>query len=68
MTDDDVRALAQAEFDEFKRVNGRAGSIARWCRQNGVLHASLSLFMSGKVGPSAKLLDVLGLEWRIMRK
>lgn len=68
MTAGDVRALAKAELEKFERQNGTMGAQSRWCRQNKITLSSFSRFMHGKVGPSAKLLDHLGLEVQFVLK
>ena len=68
MTYDEIREMVRSEIERCA-VNSRARSgQTRWCRENGVTNASLSLFLRGKGGPPADMLDALGLEWQIVRK
>ena len=46
----------------------KAGSVAAWCRENGLLKSRATEFLQGKRPPNGAMLSALGLERRIVRK
>ena len=67
MTLESVRALILRRAKPFRKYRGTTG-VKAWCEAHGVAATHVSEFLNGKRGPTADMLDALGLEWRIMRK
>jgi hypothetical protein len=67
MTEEQVRSLVLRRARPFA---GRAGStgVRAWAEAHGILTGHVSEFLSGKRGPATKMLNALGLEYRIVRK
>ena len=65
MSEDDVRAMIRRKALRFAKRAGSTG-ISAWGKAHNVPH--VSDFLNGKRGAETKILDVLGLEWRICRK
>jgi hypothetical protein len=66
-TEDDVRELLLKKAKGCGLRQGATG-VNQWCKKHGVFTTSTSAFIHGKIPPSTKLLDALGLERRIVKK
>ena len=67
MSEDDVRSMILRKSKPFARNKGTSG-VTSWGVQHGISKGHLSDFMNGKRGCETKILEALGLEWRICRK
>ena len=66
MTDDQIRDLIRHRALPHAKLRGSTG-VTAWAIANGVERGGLCRFMTGKRGPGADVLRVLGLEWRLTR-
>lgn len=67
MTEEEVRSLVLRRARPFVDRAGSSG-VRAWAAAHGLPTGHVSEFLNGKRGPALKLLDALGLEYRIVRK
>lgn len=67
MTEDEVRNLIRKKAARYAKNKGTSG-VTTWGKAHGISTGHLSMFMNGTRGAETKILDALGLEWRICRK
>lgn len=66
-TEDEVRKMVLRRSVPFARRQNSTG-VRAWAVAHDIPTGHVSEFLNGKRGPCTKLLDVLGLEYRIVRK
>lgn len=68
MTDSEIRKMVLVAAAAYRGPHLGDTGLANWCRVHNLHRSAVSAFMRGRRPPAADMLDVLGLEWRLMRK
>jgi hypothetical protein len=68
MTVEELRVLVRDQCREHMKPKKNSTGLSGWCLEHGLSKGQVSEFLNGARSPPPKMLDALGLEWRIVRK